>query len=128
MNNLIFNQGAFAGGVFAGDNFISAYWGVSILLNSGGNSIPNASLGRGYDGTYASFTVNARTGATAAFDRKLFTIRGNGQMIMYNDMLHTFYDNINRFYFANNGTTFLCSGGAAGDYGLVVYSQVQQVT
>jgi hypothetical protein len=44
MNGLIFNQGAFAGGVFAGDNFISAYWGVSILLNSGGNSIPNGSL------------------------------------------------------------------------------------
>ena len=41
MNNLIFNQGAFAGGVFAGDNFMSSYWGLSILINSGGNSIPN---------------------------------------------------------------------------------------
>jgi hypothetical protein len=36
MNDLIFNQGAFAGGVFAGDNFISSFWGTSILMNSGG--------------------------------------------------------------------------------------------
>jgi hypothetical protein len=78
MNDLIFNQGAFAVGVFAGDNFLSSYWGITILMNSGGNSIPNGSLGRGYDGNYASFTINARTGATAAFDRNLFTIRGNG--------------------------------------------------
>jgi len=122
MNSLIFNQGAFAGGVFAGDNFISSYWGVSILLNSGGNSIPNSNLGRGYDGTYASFTVNARTGTTAVFDRKLFTIRGNGQMIMYNDQWHITNDNIYRFYFSPNSTTFICSGGAATDNGFIVYS------
>jgi hypothetical protein len=41
---------------------------------------------------------------------------------MYNDIWHTGLDNINRFYFANNSTTFLCSGGAANDNGLVVYS------
>jgi hypothetical protein len=62
MNNLTFNQGAFAGSVFAGDNFISSYagdnfissyWGISLLMNSGGgNSIPNSSLGRGYDGNF----------------------------------------------------------------------------
>jgi hypothetical protein len=122
MNNLIFNQGAFAGGVFAGDNFLSSYWGLSILMNSGGNSIPNSNLGRGYDGNYASFTINVRTGATAAFDKKLFTIRGNGVMILTNDVWHITNDNINRFYFAPNGTTYLCSGGAATDNGLVVYS------
>jgi hypothetical protein len=32
MNSLIFNQGAFAGGVFAGDNFISSFWGVGVLV------------------------------------------------------------------------------------------------
>jgi hypothetical protein len=35
MNDLIFNKGAIMGGVFAGDMFITNYWGVSILLNSG---------------------------------------------------------------------------------------------
>jgi hypothetical protein len=43
-------------------------------------------------------------------------------MMMYNDIWHTGLDNINRFYFANNSTTFLCSGGNANDNGLVVYS------
>jgi hypothetical protein len=47
MNNLIFIQGAFAGGVFAGDNFITSSWRISLLKHSGGNSIPNDSLGRG---------------------------------------------------------------------------------
>jgi hypothetical protein len=32
MNDLIFNQGAFAGGVFAGDNFLSSFWGCLFLL------------------------------------------------------------------------------------------------
>jgi hypothetical protein len=85
MNNLIFNQGAFAGGVFAGDIFISSFWGISWLMNCGGNAIPNGSLGRGYDGNLASCTIHVRTGATAAFDKKLFTIRGNGVMILCND-------------------------------------------
>ncbi len=40
----------------------------------------------------------------------------------YNDMWHITNDNINRFDFANNGTTFLCSGGAAADNGFNVYS------
>jgi hypothetical protein len=31
-------------------------------------------------------------------------------------------DNIYKLYFASNSTTFICSGGAAGDNGLVVYS------
>ncbi len=31
MNNLIFNQGAFESGVFAGDNFIFSYWGIYLL-------------------------------------------------------------------------------------------------
>jgi hypothetical protein len=69
MNNLIFNQGAFAGGFFAGDNFLSSYWGISLLMISGGNSISNSNLGRGYGGNYASFTIKVRTGATAAFDK-----------------------------------------------------------
>ncbi len=64
-----------------------------------------------------------RSSTTATtYDRRLFTIRGNGQMIMYNEMWHITNEGINRFYFANNGTSFLCSGGAAGDNGLVVYS------
>jgi hypothetical protein len=49
INDLIFNKGAIMDGVFAGDNFITGYWGVSILLNSGGSSIPNGSAGRTYD-------------------------------------------------------------------------------
>ncbi len=36
MNDLIFNQGAVIGDAFAGDNFIASYWGVSVLLKSGG--------------------------------------------------------------------------------------------
>jgi hypothetical protein len=128
MNDLIFNQGAIMGGVFAGDNFITGYWGVSILSNSSGNSIPNRSAGRTYDTGYSSFTVNMRSSTTSTtFDRKLFTIRGNGQMIMYNDMWHITNEGIYRFYFANNGTTFLCGGGAAADNGFIVNSSGQQV-
>ena len=88
MNGLIFNQGAFAGGVFAGDNFITSYWGVSILLNSGGfaNGYGGGNNGRSYDAGWASFTVNMRTSTgVSTFDRRLFTIRPNGVMIMYND-------------------------------------------
>jgi hypothetical protein len=77
MNGFIFNQGACAGSAFAGDNFITAYWGISLLMNSGGMySIPNGSLGRGYDGNYASFTINLRTGATAAFDKNYLRLEG----------------------------------------------------
>ncbi len=66
---------------------------------------------------FASFTTNVRTETTAAFDKKLFTIRENGVMILCNDVWHITNDNINRFYIAANGTTFLCSGGAAADNG-----------
>jgi hypothetical protein len=34
MNNLIFTQGAFAGCVFGGDNFISSNWRFCILMNN----------------------------------------------------------------------------------------------
>jgi hypothetical protein len=121
MNDLIYNQGAVIGGVFAGDNFI--YWGVSVLFNSGGttNAYGGGSAGRTYDTGYSSFTINMRSSTTSTtFDRKLFTVRPSGQMIMYNDIWHIINDNINRFYSANNGATFLC--GAAGDNGFVVYS------
>ena len=93
INYLIFNQGAIVGDVFAGDNFITAYWGVFVLLNSGGNAIPNGKLWRGHDGTFASFILNARTVTRAVFDRKLFTKRGNGAMIMYNDQWQISHDN-----------------------------------
>ena len=124
MNDLIFNQGAFAGGVFAGDNFISSYWGVSILLNSGGttNGYGGGDAGRTYDTGWASFNVLMRNSGSSTFNRKLFTIRPNGVMLMYNDVWHITYDGINRFYFASNGTTFISSGGAAGDGGFIVYS------
>jgi hypothetical protein len=46
MNDLIFNQGAFAGGVFAGDNFISSFLGMSILMNIGGITSNSGSNGR----------------------------------------------------------------------------------
>jgi hypothetical protein len=125
MNDLIFNKGAIMGGVFAGDMCISNYWGVSILLNSGGttNGYGGNDAGRTYDTGWASFNVLMRSAASSTtFNRRLFTVRPNGQMMMYNDIWHTGLDNINRFYFANNSTTFLCSGGAANDNGLVVYS------
>ena len=46
----------------------------------------------------------------------------NGILTFKNDVWNITNDNINRFYFANNSTTFLCSGGAANDNGLVVFS------
>jgi hypothetical protein len=46
----------------------------------------------------------------------------NGNLILKNDTWHTSIDGIYRFYFAPNNTTYICSGGAAGDNGLVVYS------
>ncbi len=38
MENLIFTEGATLGGTFAGDTFITGYWGVAINLNNGGFS------------------------------------------------------------------------------------------
>jgi hypothetical protein len=51
MNNLIYAQGEFAGGVFAGDYFITSYWGLCILLNDGGwaNGNGAGNNGRSYD-------------------------------------------------------------------------------
>jgi hypothetical protein len=60
--------------------------------------------------------------SSTTFDRKLFTIRPNGVMMMYNNVWHTTFDNINRFYFTSNSTTFISSGGAAADNNLVVMS------
>ena len=126
MNNLIFNEGAVMGGVFAGDNFITSYWGVSVLLNSGGftNGYGGGNNGRSYDVGWASFTVNMRTSTSVStFDRRLFTIRPNGVMIMYNDQWHITNDNVNRFYFAANGTTYISGGSSvATDKCLIVYA------
>ncbi len=83
MNDLIFNQGAFADGVFAGDNFISSFWVVSILMNSGGIGANSASNGRSYDAGYSSFTKYVRSSSTSTtFDKRLFTVRQNGVMIL----------------------------------------------
>ena len=112
-------------GVFAGDMCITNYWGVSILLNAGGssNGYGGGSAGRTYDLGWASFNVLMRTsGTSTTFDRKLFTIRPNGVMLMYNDVWHITYEGINRFYFAANSTTYISSGGAAGDNGFIVFS------
>jgi hypothetical protein len=119
MNNLIYNEGAFAGGVFADDNFISSYWGMSILMNSGGNAANSGSNGRSYDAGYSSFTVNVRTSSTSTtFDKRLFTIRQNGQMIMYNDVWHLSYDGAYRFYFAGGGGTTFLAGGNTNSSGI----------
>jgi hypothetical protein len=123
-NDLIFNQGAFAGGIFAGDNFVSSYWGFSTLLNSGGFTDGNGAgnNGRSYDAPYSSFTINIRSSTSSiTFDKRVFTVRPNGVMILCNDVWHITNDNINIFYFASNGTTFVCSGDAA-DNGFLVYS------
>ncbi len=78
MNDLIFNRGACAGIVFAGDNFISALWGTSLHMNSGGISANSGSNGRLYDSGYSSFTLNVRTSTTSTTcDKRLFTIRQN---------------------------------------------------
>jgi hypothetical protein len=57
MNNLIYTQGAFVRGVCAGDNFITSYWGLSILLNSGGwaNGNGAGNNGRSYDAPFYIF-------------------------------------------------------------------------
>ncbi len=95
MNDLIFNKGAFAGGVFAGDNFISSFGGVSILMNSGGIGANKGSNGRSYDPGYSSFTINLRSSSTSTtFDKRLFTVRQNGVMILCNDVWHITNDNI----------------------------------
>ncbi len=77
--NLIYNEGAFAGGVFAGDNFISAFWGISLLMNSGGIGANSGSNGRSYDSGYSSFTINVRTSTiSTTFDKRSFAVRQNG--------------------------------------------------
>ncbi len=43
-------------------------------------------------------------------------------MILCNAVWHITNDNINRFYFAVNGTTFICGGAAANDNGFIVHS------
>ncbi len=45
----------------------------------------------------------------------------NGSLSFKTDIWNTSTDGIYRFYFAPNNTTYICSGGAAGDNGLVVY-------
>jgi hypothetical protein len=61
---------------------------------------------------YSSFTKNIRTSSTSTtFDERVFTIRPNGVMILCNDVWHIANDNVNRFYFAANGTTSICGGG-----------------
>jgi hypothetical protein len=78
---LIFNEGAMVGGVFSGDAFITSYWGVSVLLNSGGftNGLGGGNNSRSYDPGYSSFTINMRSSGTqTTFDRRLFTVRPDG--------------------------------------------------
>ncbi len=52
MEGLIFNEGAKVGGTFAGDVSITSYWGVSVLLNSGGFT---NGVGGGNDGRSRSY-------------------------------------------------------------------------
>jgi hypothetical protein len=83
MNNLIYTQGAFAGGVFGGVNFIISYWGLSILLNNGGWAGNGAgNNGRSYDAPYSSFTINMRNSGSTTFDKRLFTERPCGNVLM----------------------------------------------
>ncbi len=89
IHNLIFNQGAFAGGVFAGDNFISSSWGTSILMNSGGIGSNSGSNGRSYDPWFSSFTVNIRTSTTSTtFDKRLLTVRPDGTLTVSNSLIY----------------------------------------
>ena len=48
----------------------------------------------------------------------------NGILSVKNDVWHQSNDNIYRLYFAATGTTYICSGGAAADNGLVVFSSL----
>ena len=48
----------------------------------------------------------------------------NGLLTLKNDTWHNSADSIIRMYYANNSTTFICSGGTATDNGFVVYSSL----
>jgi hypothetical protein len=92
-------------------------------MNTGGIGANSGSNGRSYYAGYSSFTINVTSSSsTTTFDKRLFTVRQNGVIILCNDVWHITNDNINRVYFAPNNTTYICSGGAAGDNGIVVYS------
>jgi hypothetical protein len=125
-NDLIFNKGAVMTGVWGGDLCISNYWGVSILLNAGGTANGNggpANAGRTYDSGLSSFNVLMRNSGSSTFDKRLFTVRPSGVMMMCNDQWHITFDNVNRFYFAPNGTTFISGGGSSATNSLfVIYS------
>ncbi len=89
--------------VFLLDNFISSFLGISLLMNSGGIGADSGSNGRSYDAGYSSFTINIRTSSTSTtFDKRVFTVRPNGVVILCNDVWHITNDNINRFYLAAN--------------------------
>ncbi len=78
-------------------------------MNLGGFTSENGAgnNGRSYDAPYLSFTINMKSSmSSTTFDKREFTVRPNGVMIFCNDVWHITYDNINRFYFAANGTTF----------------------
>ena len=131
VENRIFTSGGVLTGVFGGDVIVTSYWGVAINLNNGGftNGIGGANNTRSHESGYSAFTINMRSSTTqTTFDRRLFTVMPdgkttiNGVLSLKNDVWHLTNDNIYRFYFSPNSTTFICSGGAATDNGFIVYS------
>jgi hypothetical protein len=48
----------------------------------------------------------------------------NGILTLKNETWHNSADNVYRMFYANNGTTYLCSGGGANADGLIVYSSL----
>ena len=109
MEGLIFNEGAIIGGVFAGDNFISGYWGVAVNLNSGGsaNGIGGGNNGRSYIPGYSAFTINMRSSTTqTTFDKTIFIVYPDGQVVMKNLV------SLN----AGDNSYIKCGGNANGYY------------
>ena len=46
----------------------------------------------------------------------------NTLVLFKNDVWHKTLDNVYRFYFSPNNTTYICGGGAATHNGFIVYS------
>jgi hypothetical protein len=136
MEGLIFNEGAMVGGTFAGDVFITSYWGVSVLLNSGGftNGVGGGNNGRSYEPGYSAFTINMRSSTTqTTFDRRLFTVMPdgnttingtliisnnltvNGDLYLKNGTWHRSAEGVYRLYYGANEISYYCCGANGTD-------------